>query len=113
MAIQNGFIARFNGSFRDELLNEVLLTLLPQARDRITVWKQDDNSQRPHSSLGRPATVRRPPKMRGVDHDPLRPGRFAVEPGKDAINHTQTARADEACTHFARRRSTLPLTPRR
>jgi len=50
--MQNGFIASFNGSFRDELLNEVLFTSLPEARDRITDWKKDYNSQRPHCSLG-------------------------------------------------------------
>jgi putative transposase len=50
--MQNGFIASFNGSFRDELLNEVLFTSLPEARDRITDWKEDYNSQRPHYSLG-------------------------------------------------------------
>ena len=50
--MQNGFIESFNGSFRDELLNEVLFTSLPEARHRITIWKEDYNSQRPHSSLG-------------------------------------------------------------
>ena len=34
------------------LLNEVLFTSLPEARDRITIWKEDYNGQRPHSSLG-------------------------------------------------------------
>ena len=50
--MQNAFIESFDGSFRGELLNEVLLTSLPEARDRITDWKEDYNSQRPNSSLG-------------------------------------------------------------
>jgi len=49
---QNGFIESFNGSFRDECLNETLFSSLSQARDQITDWKEDYNSQRPHSSLG-------------------------------------------------------------
>ena len=50
--MQNGFIESFNGSFRDECLNETLFSSLPEARDRITDWKEDYNSHRPHSSLG-------------------------------------------------------------
>ena len=50
--MQNGFIESFNGSFRDECLNETLFSSLAEARNRITNWKEDYNSQRPHSSLG-------------------------------------------------------------
>ena len=50
--MQNGFVESFNGSFRDECLNETLFSSLPQARDAITAWKEDYNRNRPHSSLG-------------------------------------------------------------
>ena len=50
--MQNGFIESFNGSFRDECLNETLFSSLAEARDRINNWKEDYNSYRPHSSLG-------------------------------------------------------------
>ncbi|MEP4258361.1 MAG: IS3 family transposase [Rhizobiaceae bacterium] len=50
--MQNGFIESFNGSFRDECLNETLFSSLPQARQQINEWKEDYNTQRPHSSLG-------------------------------------------------------------
>lgn len=50
--MQNGFIESFNGSFRDECLNETLFSSLPEARDRISAWKEDYNNHRPHSSLG-------------------------------------------------------------
>ena len=50
--MQNGFIESFNGSFRDECLNETLFSSLPEARDRIAEWKEDYNNHRPHSSLG-------------------------------------------------------------
>ena len=50
--MQNGFVESFNGSFRDECLNETLFSSLPQAREKITEWKEDYNNERPHSSLG-------------------------------------------------------------
>ena len=49
---QNGFVESFNDSFRDECLNETVFSSLSQARQDITDWKEDYNSQRPHSSLG-------------------------------------------------------------
>ena len=50
--MQNGFVESFNGSFRDECLNETLFTTLDEARTKIKVWRNDYNQQRPHSSLG-------------------------------------------------------------
>lgn len=50
--MQNGFVESFNGSFRDECLNETLFSTLNQARHHITKWKEDYNQNRPHSSLG-------------------------------------------------------------
>lgn len=49
---QNGFVESFNGSFRDECLNETLFTSLGEARTKINQWKEDYNQNRPHSSLG-------------------------------------------------------------
>ncbi|KQO75928.1 integrase [Rhizobium sp. Leaf262] len=50
--MQNGFVESFNGSFRDECLNETLFSSLAQASIEITAWKEDYNRNRPHSSLG-------------------------------------------------------------
>ncbi|SFD81875.1 Integrase core domain-containing protein [Tritonibacter multivorans] len=50
--MQNAFVESFNGSFRDELLNETLFSSLAEAREKITEWKDDYNRNRPHSSLG-------------------------------------------------------------
>lgn len=50
--MQNAFVESFNGSFRDELLNETLFSSLVEAREKITAWKEDYNRHRPHSSLG-------------------------------------------------------------
>lgn len=49
---QNGFVESFNGSFRDECLNETLFSALSEAKMKITAWKDDYNQNRPHSSLG-------------------------------------------------------------
>ena len=48
---QNAFVESFNGSFRDECLNETLFSSLDEARQKITEWKEDYNQIRPHSSL--------------------------------------------------------------
>ena len=50
--MQNGFSESCNGSFRDEGLNETLFSSLAEARERIGAGKEDDHTQRPHSSLG-------------------------------------------------------------
>ena len=50
--MQSAFVESFNGSFRDELLNETLFSSLDEAREKITAWKEDYNRHRPHSSLG-------------------------------------------------------------
>ena len=50
--MQNAFVESFNGSFRDELLNETLFSSLAEAHEKITAWKDDYNRHRPHSSLG-------------------------------------------------------------
>lgn len=50
--MQNAFVESFNGSFRDECLNETLFSSLDEARRNITAWKEDYNQNRPHSSLG-------------------------------------------------------------
>ena len=58
---QNGFIESFNGSLRDELLNEEIFDTLDDARRKLALWRYDYNNVRPHSSLGNqtPAQARR------------------------------------------------------
>jgi putative transposase len=51
--MQNGYIESFNGKFRDECLNEQWFETLHQARLAISIWRQDYNEVRPHSSVGR------------------------------------------------------------
>jgi putative transposase len=58
---QNAFIESFNGSLRDELLNEELFDSLDDARRKLALWRYDYNQVRPHSSLDNktPAEARR------------------------------------------------------
>ena len=50
--MQNGFVERLNGSLRDELLNAYVFKNLRQVRERIEIWIEDYNQNRPHESLG-------------------------------------------------------------
>ena len=58
---QNGLIESFNGSLRDECLNEEIFDNLADARQKLALWRYDYNNVRPHSSLGNktPAEARR------------------------------------------------------
>jgi putative transposase len=49
---QNGYVERFNGSMRDELLNRELFHNLTEARVMIGNWVWHYNHERPHSGLG-------------------------------------------------------------
>ena len=49
---QNAFAESFIGRFRDECLNEHLFITLAEARSLIEDWRNDYNTQRPHTSLG-------------------------------------------------------------
>ena len=49
---QNAFVESFIGRLRDECLNEHPFGTLAEARLLIEDWRQDDNTLRPHSSLG-------------------------------------------------------------
>jgi putative transposase len=50
--VQNGQVESFHGRFRDECLNANWFRNLADARNKIAQGKQDDNEERPHSSLG-------------------------------------------------------------
>lgn len=75
---QNAFIESFNGSLRDELLNEELFDSLGDARRKLALWRYDYNHVRPHSSIGNktPAEARRtdiqaPEHFEGSAHNAL------------------------------------------
>ena len=58
---QNGYIESFNGSLRDECLNEEIFDSLADARRKLALWRYNYNNVRPHSSLDNktPAEARR------------------------------------------------------
>lgn len=49
--VENAFVESFNGSFRDECLNQNLFLDIVDARQKVEAWRDDYNSFRPHSSL--------------------------------------------------------------
>ena len=49
---QNRCIESFDGSLRDECLNEDIFDNLADARRTVALWRCDYNNVRPHSSLG-------------------------------------------------------------
>ena len=48
---QNGYAESFNGKFRDEFLSREEFESEPQARALGALWKEEYNTERPHSSL--------------------------------------------------------------
>jgi len=49
---QNPFVESFNGKVRDELLDVEQFSCLVEAQVVISDWREDYNTQRPHSALG-------------------------------------------------------------
>jgi len=49
---QNPFIESFNARLRDEVLNQEMFGSVTEARVLIERWRQEYNSEHPHSSLG-------------------------------------------------------------
>ena len=49
--MQNGFVESLIGRLRDECRNEHLSRSLPAARRTIELWRVDDNTRRPRTSL--------------------------------------------------------------
>jgi transposase InsO family protein len=48
---ENGYIERFNGTLRDELLNREVFYTLEEARAMIENYRQEYDKIRPHSAL--------------------------------------------------------------
>jgi len=51
--MQNAFIESFNGTFRDDCLNQHWFSSIAEARLLIEHWRTEYNRLRPHSSIGR------------------------------------------------------------
>jgi putative transposase len=76
---QNGFIESFNGSLRDELLNEGIFDTLDDARRKLALWRYDYNTplgtllRNTLSGKGQTALVTREQNSR-----PSAPGAWAI-----------------------------------
>lgn len=53
---RNAYIERFNGSFRNGVLDAYLFNSVDDVRDRAVIWMHDYNNHRPHESCKKPAT---------------------------------------------------------
>lgn len=49
---KNGFVERFNRSFREDVLDSFLFDTLDEVRDAAWEWLMEYNEERPHDSLG-------------------------------------------------------------
>ena len=49
---QNGYVERFNGSVRKELLNAYVFRTISEVREKVQEWMDDYNMYRPHKALG-------------------------------------------------------------
>ena len=58
VAFAAAMIESFNGSLRNECLTEEIFDSLAGARQKLALWRYDDNNARPHSSLGNQTPVR-------------------------------------------------------
>jgi len=70
--VQNAFAESFNGTLRNECLNEHWFTSLPETKGIVENWRMDYNHVRPHSSLGdrTPAEFAALHSPRGVQAEP-------------------------------------------
>ncbi len=79
--VENAYVERFNGKFRDECLNEHWFTSLAPARAVIEGWRQDYNEVRPHSSLGNQTPAAFARRAQAERRSPTAP--FAPPVGED------------------------------
>ena len=50
--MQNGYVERFNRSYREGVLDAYILTSIDQAREETYEWMEDYNNNHPHEGLG-------------------------------------------------------------
>jgi putative transposase len=63
----NALVEAFNSRFRQECLNEHWFLSLEDAREKITSWQIEYNTERPHSALGYRSPAEIDPVQQGAD----------------------------------------------
>lgn len=61
--MQNGFIERFNRTYREAILDRYLFSKLDEVREQTAAWIKKYNEERPHEALGDQT-----PRERRLDH---------------------------------------------
>lgn len=69
--MENGHIESFNGTFRDECLNQHWFLDQSDAQQLIELWRTDDNTRRPHSARGNLSPACFAQHCRQLVNDPL------------------------------------------
>lgn len=69
--MQNGYIERFNGSYRREILDAYLFFNLEEVRQLTESWMEEYNTQRPHEALGNLTPSQWPVKNRSGNMENL------------------------------------------
>ena len=72
---QNAYIESFNGTFRDDCLNQHWFSSLAEAALLIEHWRKEYNALRPHSSIGRV-----PPDTFALQHFKTQPNQPPLYP---------------------------------
>jgi len=54
---QNGYVERFNRTFREDVLDAYIFTSIRQMQMKADLWKEEYNNGHPHGSLGRLSPV--------------------------------------------------------
>ena len=75
---QNGYAESFHSKLRDEFLDREEFESEPQARALGALWKEEYNTERPHSSLGYMTPAEFAADLREVRAYRRRPDRAAV-----------------------------------
>ena len=84
--IQNAFVESFNGTFRDECLNEHWFKNLEEVKTTIEAWRNDYNHFRPHSSLGYQTPAEFSDKIQGKNIQRTENQNLDQIPNYDVIN---------------------------
>ena len=91
---ENGYAESFHSRLRDEFLALEVFENLPAARRLTTLWKEDYNHHRPHSSLG----YRTPVEFAARLGSPLAAAGAASAPATPPLQ--QHPRRDEEEVHY-------------